>query len=114
VRSYKHHDGEYGVKHLIAALLAGFLTAAASSAMSATTFRAAAEGKTLVVYMTSDRDRGCFTEVRFSYLRDGKRVTTRYVCHILGQAGNDVKFCERTDEAFVDLQVESPVTFNCE
>ncbi len=99
---------------LIAAVLAGLLSAAAPAAMSATTFKAEAEGKTLVVYMTSDRDRACFTDVSFSYERDGKRVTTRYVCHIFGKAGTDVKFCSRTDDDFVNLKVESDVKANCE
>jgi hypothetical protein len=101
------------VKHLIAASLAVLLSAAASSAM-AVSFRAAAEGKTVVVYVTSDKDENCFTEVRFSYLSGDKRVVRRYVCHIMGRAGTDVRFCERTDDDFVDLQIESPVTFNCQ
>jgi hypothetical protein len=100
-------------RSLIAAVLAGLLSTAAPAAMSAT-FKAAAEGNTLVVYMTSDRDRACFTDVTFSYQRDGKRVTTRYVCHIFGKAGTDVKFCSRTDDDFVDLKVESEVRANCE
>ena len=100
------------MKHRITALAGAVLFAVTSSAFGAT-LRAEVEGNTLVVYLTSDKDENCFTEVRFSFQSGDKRVTRRFVCHTFARAGKDVRFCERSDPEFVDLRIEAPLSAQC-
>ena len=101
--------------HSIAAIAGALLLAVGSSALALeATFRAEVEdGKTLVVYSTSKKDVACYSFVTFSYQNGDKRETRRFVCNGFARAGEDFRFCSRTDDRFVDLKIEGPVTGTC-
>lgn len=94
-------------------LLAGALLASAASSAFGASFRAEVEGNTLIVYSTTDKDEACYSMVTFSYQKDDKRETRRFVCNTFARGQKDFRFCERTDPAFIDLKVEGPVTGTC-
>ena len=95
------------------AILAVALLAAATSACAAPTFRAEIEGNKIVIFSTTDKDIACYTFVTFSYQRGDKRETSRFVCNTFARAQKDFRFCEREDERYIDLRIESPVSASC-
>lgn len=95
------------------AIIAATLLTAAAPAFAMPTFRAEIEGNKLVVFSTSDKDIACYTFVTFSYQRGEKRETSRFVCNTFARAQKDFRFCERTDERYIDLKIESPVSASC-
>lgn len=101
------------MKHMSMAL-AGLCLLATGSALAANpSFRAVVEGNKVVVYSTSDKDIACYAMVTFSYRVGGERETRRFVCNTFARAEKDFRFCEREDEKFVDLKIESEVAGNC-
>jgi hypothetical protein len=99
------------VRYRIAALAGALLSVSAAAA--APTFRAEAEGDTLVIYSTSDKDVACYTMVAFSFKNGDERERSRYVCNGFARAQKDLRFCERSDARYIDLKIEGPVTSNC-
>jgi len=97
-----------------AAVLAGIaLLATGAPAIAAPVFRAEIEGNRLVVFSTSDKDIACYTFLTFSYQKGDKRESSRFVCNTFARAQKDFRFCEREDERYIDLKLESPVTASC-
>jgi hypothetical protein len=101
------------VKHRTAVLAGAVLFASASSAFAAPTFRAEIEGNKIVVLSTSDKDVACYSFVTFSYQKGDKRETSRFVCNTFARAQKDFRFCERSDERYIDLKIEGPVSASC-
>ena len=95
------------------AIIAATLFTAAAPAFAVPAFRAETEGNKLIVFSTSDKDIACYTFVTFSYQRGDKRETSRFVCNTFARAQKDFRFCERTDEKYIDLKIESPVSASC-
>ena len=100
------------MRHRTAALAGALLLAIGCSAFGAT-FRAEIEGNKIVVYSTSKKDEACYTTVTFSYKKGDGRETRKFVCNTFARAGKDFRFCERSDEEFVDLKIEEPATGTC-
>jgi hypothetical protein len=94
-------------------LIGGLLIAASAPALAMPTFRAAVEGKKVVIFSTSDRDIACYTFVNFSYQKGDKREFTRFVCNTFARAQKDFRFCEREDEKYIDVQIEGPINASC-
>jgi hypothetical protein len=108
-----NHEESIEVKHRIAVCAGMLMCAAASSAFAAPTFRAEIEGNKVVIYSTSDKDIACYSFVTFSYQKGDKRETSRFVCNTFARAQKDFRFCERADEKYIDLKIESPVSASC-
>ena len=94
-------------------LIVTALLVAAAPAFAIPTFRAEIEGNKLVIFSTSDKDIACYTFVTFSYQRGDKRETSRFVCNTFARAQKDFRFCERADERYIDLKLESAVSASC-
>jgi len=101
------------VKHRAVVLAGIVLAATAAPAIAAPIFRAEIEGNKLVVFSTSDKDIACYTFLTFSYQKGDKRESSRFVCNTFARAQKDFRFCEREDERYIDLKLESPVTASC-
>jgi hypothetical protein len=108
-----NHQESIEVKHRIAVCAGALLCAAGVSAFAAPTFRAEIEGNKVVVYSTSDKDIACYSFVTFSYQKGDKRETSRFVCNTFARAQKDFRFCERGDEKYIDLKIESKVDASC-
>ena len=93
--------------------VAGLLLFALGCSAFGATFRAEVEGNKIVVYSTSQKDEACYSTVTFSYKKGDGRETRKFVCNTFARAGKDFRFCERSDEEYVDLRIEEQATGTC-
>mgnify|MGYP003676881720 CR=1 FL=1 len=80
----------------------------------AATFTATAEGNTITIYSTSDKEEICSLLVPFSYWYEGKREYTSTRCpdrSIIVSEKSEV--CNASHELIVNPKIEGPVQSEC-